>query len=334
MNLKKKIFSIQSNKDFEKIVFKIFNFHMKNNDIYNYYIKLMKINIEKIENIYDIPFLPISLFKTHLITINKSIIKKCKSQYDTIFISSGTTGKKSKHYINDINIYTNSIKNGFELFYGPINNFLFLGIFPNYKKNSSLIYMMNFFINKTSKNGSKFIFYPYDQLDIESIIENSYNKTILVFGLSYSLLDFIKKFKYNIFSKKNIIVMETGGMKGKREEITRDELHFILKNFFSVNHIHSEYGMTEMLSQAYSKNMGDFKCPPWMNVYIRETEDPFYHIKNNNVIGGINIIDLSNYLSCPFISTDDLGLKVDINKFKVLGRIDFSDLRGCNSMVF
>ncbi|WP_185873510.1 LuxE/PaaK family acyltransferase [Blattabacterium cuenoti] len=330
MFLKKKIFSIQSKKDFEKIAFEMFYFHMKNNKVYNNYIKLLKINIRKIEKIDDIPFLPISLFKTNLIYIKN----KNKNKPDIKFISSGTTGKRSKHYINDINIYINSIKNGFELFYGPIKNFLFLGIFPFYKKDSSLIYMINYFINKTYKNGSQFILYPYNKFNNE-IIENNYYKNILIFGLSYSLLDFIEKFKYNIFyKKKNIIVMETGGMKGKREEIIREELHYILKNFFSVKNIHSEYGMTEILSQAYSKKMGVFRCPPWMNIYIRDIEDPFFNIKKNKVIGGINIIDLSNYLSCPFISTEDIGLKINKYEFKVLGRIDYSDLRGCNTMIF
>ncbi|WP_185856413.1 LuxE/PaaK family acyltransferase [Blattabacterium cuenoti] len=328
MNFKKNIFSIDSKKEFEYLTFKIFHYQIKNNEIYRNYIRLLKIDPFRIKTISEIPFLPISFFKTHCIWSSKK-----KSIPEIIFKSTGTTGIKSRHYIADLLIYINSICKGFEYFYGSIETFKFLALFPNNRKNdSSLIYMMKYLIQKTYKNGSRFLSYK------DRISMKEEKKNILIFGLSFSLLDFIEKNKDPIIGyekEKNIIIMETGGMKGKRKEIIREELHHLLKKGFCVKNIHSEYGMTELLSQAYAKKNGIFRCPPWMKIYIRDSEDPLIHREeNNNKIGGIDIIDLSNYLSCSFISTSDLGKKINDEEFEVLGRMDFSDIRGCNLMSF
>ncbi|WP_185862367.1 long-chain-fatty-acid--protein ligase [Blattabacterium cuenoti] len=326
MNFKKKIFSILSKKEFENLTLDIFHYQIDNNKIYRNYLKSLKVNPLEIKNISEIPFLPISFFKTHRIWSSK------KSLPDLVFISSGTKGIKSKHYA-DLSVYMKSIQMGFEFFYGSIKKFKFLGFLPFDRKDSSLIYMVKYFIQKTYKNGSYF-FSLSEKKKINMIFEKN-DKNIFIFGLSFYLLDFIDKYnhieqKQNIFQKK-VIIMETGGMKGKRKEIIREELHQILKKFFCVKEIHSEYGMTELLSQAYAKKNGIFRCPPWMKIYIRDPEDPFLHIENNN-IGGIDIIDLSNYLSCPFISTEDIGRKINDEEFEVLGRMDFSEIRGCNLM--
>ncbi|WP_185863482.1 LuxE/PaaK family acyltransferase [Blattabacterium cuenoti] len=322
MNFKKKIFSILEKKEFDNLTWDIFHYQIQNNKLYKSYLQSLEVNPFEIRNISEIPFLPISFFKTHRI----SSTTNC---YDIIFTSSGTTGIKSKHYIKDLSIYIDSVRNSFEFFYGPIDKFKFLGFFPTDRKDSSLIYMVKYLIQKTYKNGSHFVHHAKNM----HLIPNQNNKNIFIFGLSFSLLDFIEKnnhTKQNDFQNK-VIIMETGGMKGKRKEIIREELHNILKKFFCVKEIHSEYGMTELLSQAYAKKNGIFQCPPWMKIYIRDPEDPFIHVDNNK-IGGIDIIDLSNYLSCPFISTQDLGKKISDNEFEVLGRMDFSDIRGCNLM--
>ncbi|BAM99569.1 acyl-protein synthetase [Blattabacterium cuenoti] len=326
MNFKKNIFSILEEKEFENLTWNIFHYQIKYNKIYKIYLQSLEINPLKIKNISEIPFLPISFFKTHRILSGRRT--DC---YDSVFTSSGTTGIKSKHYVKKLSVYIDSIKNGFELFYGPIEKFKFLGFFPLFRKDSSLIYMVKYLIQKTHQNGSHFV--PYTSYKDIHLISNQNDKNIFIFGLSSSLLDFIEEnnhLKQNKNQKK-VIIMETGGMKGKRKEIIREELHDILKNSFFVKEIHSEYGMTEMLSQAYAKKNGIFQCPPWMRIYIRDPEDPLIHVDNNK-IGGIDIIDLSNYLSCPFLSTEDLGKKINDREFEVLGRMDFSDMRGCNLM--
>ncbi|WP_185858194.1 long-chain-fatty-acid--protein ligase [Blattabacterium cuenoti] len=326
MNFREKIFSISSKQEFDNLTWDIFHYQINNNKIYKTYLQRLGINPFEIKNISKIPFLPISFFKTHRI-LNSNVM----DSYDIIFSSSGTTGIKSKHYVKDLNVYLDSIIKSFEFFYGPIEKFKFLGFFPIDRKNSSLIYMVKYFIKKTYKNGSHFV--PYTSYQDIHLIPHQNDKNIFIFGLSFSLLDFIEKNnKMKQTKHKNeIIIMETGGMKGKRKEIIREELHNLLKDFFCVKEIHSEYGMTELLSQAYAKKNGIFQCPPWMKIYIRDTEDPLIHIDNNR-IGGIDVIDLSNYLSCPFVSTEDLGKKINYNKFEVLGRIDFSEIRGCNTM--
>ncbi|WP_185866247.1 LuxE/PaaK family acyltransferase [Blattabacterium cuenoti] len=322
MNFKKKIFSVLSKNEFENLTLDIFHYQIDNNKIYKNYLQSLKIDPLEIKNISEIPFLPISFFKTHCIWSSKTRIP------DIIFTSSGTTGIKSKHYVADLSVYINSIRKGFEFFYGPIEKFKFLGFIPTDRKDSSLIYMVKYLIQETIQNGSDIVS-SYSNYKYKNWIIPD-QKNVLIFGLSFYLLDFIEKMEKNGY-KENVIIMETGGMKGKRKEIIREELHNILKKFFCVKEIHSEYGMTELLSQAYAKKNGVFRCPPWMKIYIRDPEDPFIHIDNNK-IGGVDIIDLSNYLSCPFISTEDLGKKINDYEFEVLGRMDFSDIRGCNIM--
>ncbi|WP_185852420.1 long-chain-fatty-acid--protein ligase [Blattabacterium cuenoti] len=338
MNFKKRIFSILSKKEFDNLTWDIFHYQIKNNKIYKNYLQYLEINPLEIKNISEIPFLPISFFRTHRV-LSSNTKKSTGDCYDIIFTSSGTTADiKSKHYVKNLSVYIESIRKSFEFFYGPIEKFKFLGFFPTDIKDSSLIYMVKYLIQKTYQNGSCFVPYPYNNYKDIHLIYNKNNKNIFIFGLSFSLLYFIEKYNHlapfrrkKKEEKKKVIIMETGGMKGQRKEIIREELHNILKNFFCVKEIHSEYGMTELLSQAYAKKNGIFQCPPWMKIYIRDPEDPFIHVYNNK-IGGIDIIDLSNYLSCPFISTQDLGKKINENEFEVLGRMDFSDMRGCNIM--
>lgn len=251
MNFKKQIFSINSYDTFSNLALKIFIYQAKYNLLYRKYIKMLNIIPLSIKNIYEIPFLPISFFKTNIVNTNNKSIKK-------IFVSSGTSGISSKHYISDISLYKKNTINIFNFFFDNIQDYRILALLPKNKNNSSLIYMINNFINKTFKNGSRFIDNDYDYLYY--LIKKDNIKTIL-FGTSFSLLDFSEKF-FKPINNKNIIIMETGGMKKERVELPREELHSILKKYFNVKNIYSEYGMTELLSQSYSKMNGIFNSPP------------------------------------------------------------------------
>tara|TARA_B100000927_G_C16433288_1_gene456513 strand:+ start:92 stop:952 length:861 start_codon:yes stop_codon:yes gene_type:complete len=278
-----------------------------------------------INEINKIPFLPISFFKT------KKILSVDK--FEKIFYSSGTTTKsRSKHYISDLKLYQESFINNFRLNYGDINRYTIIALLPNYyeNKDSSLIYMADKLIHLTKSNESGFYLDDYSKLSkklIELDIKNE-RKTILI-GVPYALLDLID---FNQFQLNNTIIMETGGMKGKRKEMVRKELHEKLKLGFGVKKIHSEYGMTELLSQAYSQGDGIFKTPFWMKAFIRDINDA-QNLDFNKKSGAINIIDLANYNSCSFIATDDMGKFVNDDEFEVIGRIDNSDLRGCNLLI-
>lgn len=318
------IFNISSKTEFEELVFEVFKFQFEHNLIYRSFCDLLYKHPSDIKHIEDIPFLPIQFFKIHHILSSVSKIQKT-------FTSSGTTGSiTSKHYVTDLNIYEKSFRKGFNCFYGNIEDYVILALLPSYleRDGSSLIYMANDLIKASKHTESGFYLNNLDELS-ETLhkLENKGQKTLLI-GVSFALLDLIEK---NIFNLKHTIVMETGGMKGRRKEMIRAELHDILCNGFGVSKIHSEYGMTELLSQAYSKGKGVFECPPWMKVLIRDTEDAF-SITNKNKSGGINIIDLANVNSCSFIATQDLG-KTHNTTFEVLGRFDNSDIRGCNLMV-
>jgi phenylacetate-coenzyme A ligase PaaK-like adenylate-forming protein len=319
------IFDISCPLDFEKKALEIFKFQFENNLVYRSFCDLLCKHPSEIKELKDIPFLPIDFFKSHEIKISsKKTIK--------IFTSSGTTGSNlSKHYVTDLDLYEKSFMNCFKVFYGDINDYTILGLLPSYleKNNSSLVYMVNKMIEQSKFPESRFYLDEIDELK-ETILnlEKEKRKTILI-GVSYALLDLIEYHKFNL---NHTIIMETGGMKGKRKELIKSELHKLLKNGFGVNNIHSEYGMTELLSQAYSKKNGLFSTPPWMKILIRDTEDP-QSILPLTKTGGINIIDLANINSCPFIATMDLGkLHVD-GQFEILGRFDQSDIRGCNLMV-
>ena len=319
------IFDISCPLDFEKKALEIFKFQFENNLVYRSFCDLLCKHPSEIKDLKDIPFLPIDFFKSHEIKISSKKTSK-------IFTSSGTTGSNlSKHYVTDLDLYEKSFMKCFKVFYGDINDYTILGLLPSYleRNNSSLVYMVNKMIEQSKFPESRFYLDEIDELK-ETILnlEKEKRKTILI-GVSYALLDLIE---YHKFDLKHTIIMETGGMKGKRKELIKSELHKLLKNGFGVNNIHSEYGMTELLSQAYSKKNGLFSTPPWMKILIRDTEDP-QSILPLAKTGGINIIDLANINSCPFIATMDLGKLHEDGQFEVLGRFDQSDIRGCNLMV-
>lgn len=323
---KKSIFNISNHVDFEKVSIEIFQFQATHNLVYNTFLNYLKVDINKVKKLNQIPFLPIQFFKTHkIISSEKKIVQT--------FLSSGTTGmQQSKHYVTDINLYEQSFKKGFENFYGNIENYTVLALLPSYleREGSSLIYMVNKLIKDSKNQDSGFYLHNLNELATKLIRLDKANKKVLLIGVTYALLDLIELHKFHL---KNTIVMETGGMKGRRKEMIREELHQILCDGFGVKTIHSEYGMTELLSQAYSKGNGVFECPLWMKIIIRDTEDPFTFLPKGKS-GGINVIDLANINSCSFLATQDLGKIYQNNTFEVLGRFDNSDIRGCNLMVF
>jgi len=320
-----RIFDIKNVGDFEALALEIFRFQYLQNPVYREFCQYIKRSPEKVDLLEEIPFLPISFFKSH-----KVIAHERPSQM--VFESSGTTGSTtSKHLIADLSLYRSSFQGGFEKFYGNPRDYCILALLPSYleREGSSLVFMANELIENSKHSESGFYLNEYELLH-EKLIELEQKKTkTLLLGVSFALLDFIEKYQLKL---NHTIVMETGGMKGKRKEIIREELHNKLKNGFGVNKIHSEYGMTELLSQAYSSGNGIFKTPPWMQAYTRDTEDPL-QIQQHNKTGGINIIDLANVYSCSFIATQDLGKTYADGNFEVLGRFDNSDVRGCNLMV-
>ncbi|SFZ89588.1 Acyl-protein synthetase, LuxE [Flaviramulus basaltis] len=319
------IFSTKNQADFENLALQVFRFQFENNSVYRSFCDLLCKHPSDVKTIKDIPFLPIQFFKTHNILSSKETIK-------TTFTSSGTTGSAtSKHHITDLNIYKQSFKKGFEQFYGTIEDYVILGLLPSYleREGSSLIYMVDNMIKISNHTESGFYLNNISEL-IETLIKlDSEGKKVLLIGVSFALLDLVETHKFKL---KNTIIMETGGMKGRRKELIRNELHKKLKEGFGVNSIHSEYGMTELLSQAYSKGHGVFNCPPWMKILTRDTEDALT-IQNTGKAGGINVIDLANINSCSFIATQDLGRVNNDGSFEVIGRFDNSDIRGCNLMV-
>lgn len=319
------IFTIESKDQFNDIAIKIFNYQAEKNLVYKEYLFHLGTNISSVKKIEEIPFLPIEFFKTHpVISGSEQILKT--------FYSSGTTGiERSSHHLTDTTIYEKSFITSFERQYGKLNNYCVLALLPTYLENesSSLVYMINHFIQESAHSESGFYLNNISELAFK-LKSLDQNKTkIFLIGVSYALIDLAEKFPMNL---SNIIIMETGGMKGKRKELTKNELHNFLISRFGVKSIHSEYGMTELLSQAYSTGQGKFFTPPWMKVLIRDTYDPFSQLENGKS-GGINIIDLANINSCSFIETKDLGKINENGSFEILGRFDYSDIRGCNLMV-
>ena len=319
------IFDLKSEISFKKKTLEIFKFQFDNNNVYRSFCELLCKHPSEINDINDIPFLPIDFFKTKAVITSNSNIQQT-------FTSSGTTGSKtSKHHVKDLKLYENSFIKGFEQFYGSINNYTILGLLPSYleRDGSSLVYMMNTMIEKSNSPKSGFYLKDLEKLrDTIFELESKKEKTLLI-GVSYALLDLIESYEFKL---EHTIIMETGGMKGNRKEMVKSELHSILKKGFGVEHIHGEYGMTEMLSQAYSKRDGFFSTANWMKVLIRDPEDNMT-ILTNGKCGGINIIDLANIHSCSFIATQDLGKVHSNGLFELLGRFDQSDIRGCNLMV-
>ena len=323
--MQKDIFNIQNAQDFSKVAIAVFKHQFQNNRVYRSFCDLINVHPSDVQKVSDIPFLPIQFFKGR-----KVVASKDKAQ--EVFTSSGTTGNRtSKHFVTDINFYKESYRKGFHHFYGNIKEYTVLALLPNYleRKGSSLVYMVDEFIKKSNNVESGFYLDNFKELTQKLIALDKKGQKVLLIGVSFALLDLIEKQQFNL---KNTIVMETGGMKGRRKELVREELHTILREGFGVAEIHSEYGMTELLSQGYSKGKGIFNSPPWMLVLTRDTEDALsIHPAGKN--GGINVIDLANYNSCSFIATQDLGKVHKDGTFEIIGRFDNSDIRGCNLMV-
>lgn len=303
----------------------MFRFQYDNNAVYRQFCELLKVEKGSVKSLKEIPFLPIQFFKSHEVLSDEKPVQE-------IFTSSGTTGMiTSRHLVTDITLYEESYRKAFSEFYGNIEDYAVLALLPSYleRQGSSLIYMVEDLIKLSNNPNSGFYLHNHDDL-IEKLTElEKQGQNIILIGVTYALLDLIEKRKFNL---NNTIIMETGGMKGKRKEMIREELHQQLCDGFGVSAIHSEYGMTELLSQAYSLGNGIFECPSWMNILIRDTEDALTYVDYGKT-GGINVIDLANINSCSFIATQDLGKKYPNNSFEVLGRFDNSDIRGCNLMV-
>jgi hypothetical protein len=331
-----KVFNING-LDFNELAIEIFHFQYVNNPLYKNYVDVLQVNCQSIKSFIQIPFMPIQFFKSHAVKTTSFIP-------EITFESSGTTQTiPALHHIKDLNLYKESMIKTFESFYGSIQNWCFIGLLPSYieRKNSSLVYMVDQFMRLSGHSDSGFYLTDYSKLyHVLQKLENNNQKTLLI-GATFALLDFCRQYQLNLH---HTTVMETGGMKGRElqgisGEITRAQVHEILKKAFSNSLIHSEYGMTELLSQAYSKQDGIFHGPPWMKILIRDEDDPFL-VQEGNVLktseplrGVINVIDLANIYSCSFIATDDIGKLYGDGSFEVLGRLDESDLRGCSLMV-
>lgn len=319
------IFSIKNNKEFIKTALKVFRFQHENNLVYRRFCDFLNTDITEVKTLEQIPFLPIQFFKSEKVLSNENPI-------EITFTSSGTTGNQtSSHFVTDVSMYEQSYLQGFSQFYGNIENYVVLALLPSYleREGSSLIYMVEDLIRKSNNPNSGFYLHNYNDL-IEKLIQlDDSGQNVMLIGVTYALLDLVERQSFNL---KNTIIMETGGMKGRRKEMIREELHSVLQKGFGVDAIHSEYGMTELLSQAYSLGNGIFDCPSFMKILIRDTEDALTFVGNGKT-GGINVIDLANINSCSFIATQDLGKKYDNGSLEVLGRFDNSDVRGCNLMV-
>lgn len=324
--LASKIFTIQTEEDFKQTSLEVFRYQYENCIPYRRFCELLHTDLNRVRDIKDIPFLPIEFFKSH------KILDKSTNNIDCIFTSSGTTGmERSQHYVADNKMYEQSFLKAFELFYGKTSDYTILALLPSYleREGSSLIYMVDRLIKDSNNPSSGFYLHNTQEL-VENLLEQEKKgKKTLLIGVSYALLDLIEDF--DIPTLNHTTIMETGGMKGKRKELIKQELHKILSEGFGVKHIHSEYGMTELLSQAYSKGNGSFLCPPWMNILTRDTEDPLSYVTYKT--GGINVIDLANLHSCSFIATQDLGKLHMDGSFEIIGRFDNSDIRGCNLLL-
>ncbi|MBD1429373.1 MULTISPECIES: acyl transferase [Sphingobacterium] len=325
MIAKESVFSIQNEEDFNRVALEVFQYQFENNKVYQQYVRNLHIDTSAISHYSEIPFLPIQFFKTQKVSTLDSMPQ-------ITFTSSGTTGMiNSQHHVYDLEWYEMSFRKAFEQFYGSIKDIAVLALLPSYleREGSSLIYMVNDLIQASQQPESNYFLYNHDELYATlQQLQAKGTKTLLI-GVTYALLDFVEKYKVDF---PELIVMETGGMKGKRKEMIREELHHILCTGFGVSAIHSEYGMTELLSQGYSKGQGLFQTPKWMKILIRDTNDPLTLIPNSNT-GAINVIDLANIHSCSFIATQDLGKIYPDQSFEILGRFDNADIRGCNLLV-
>ena len=318
------IFTIDNQAQFEEMCMRVFRLQVENNEVYREFVQLLGRRPDQVTGWEQIPFLPIEFFKS------RDILSSSR-QIEAVFTSSGTTGSvPSRHLVTDLMVYRKSFTLGFEYFYGRPEDSIILALLPSYleREGSSLVYMVNELIDLSGSESSGFYLNNMEELASNLTELDRSGKKILLLGVSYALLDLIALKPFNL---KNTIIMETGGMKGRRKEMVREELHMLLKAGFGVDQIHSEYGMTELLSQAYSAGNGIFECPPWMKILIRDPEDPFQFLSRNRT-GGVNVIDLANFNSCSFIATQDLGRARQDSSFEIVGRFDHSDIRGCNLM--
>lgn len=322
---KEQVFSIDNHQAFTDTALQVFKYQAENCTVYRDFIAGLNIDPAKVEAIEKIPFLPVEFFKSHRVL-------STESEPEVTFTSSGTTGMiTSSHLVTDVSWYVDSFRKAFKLFYGDVEQYTILALLPAYleREGSSLIYMADDLIKQSNNPDSGFYLYNHEELYHQLKKQQEAQKPTLLIGVTFALLDFVERYQID-FPK--LIVMETGGMKGRRKEMIRQELHQQLCEGFGVRAIHSEYGMTELLSQAYSKGEGIFYCPPWMKILTRDPNDPL-EILQNNKTGGVNIIDLANINSCSFIATKDLGRVYDDDTFEVLGRFDNSDIRGCNLLI-
>lgn len=319
---------LEDNFNFNEFALKLFDYQYEHNIVYRQFVDLLKIDKSSIDSYLKIPFLPISFYKTHKVISGNLNEQK-------IFESSGTTGQiNSKHFVADLSLYEQSFLKAFQQFYGNIEDWIVLALLPSYleRDTSSLVYMADVLIQKTKSEHSGFYLYNYDTLKdkLDELQTKKYsNKKILLIGVTFALLDFAEQYPMDL---SNVIIMETGGMKGKRPEMLREEIHAILNKAFHTTNIHSEYGMTELLSQAYSFGNGIFQAPKWMKIVKRDIYNPML-VTENTGRGGLNVIDLANIHSCAFIATEDIVQIHSDNTFEVVGRIDNAAIRGCNLMV-
>ena len=320
------IFKTKNPRTFRATALEVFNYQSRYTPVYRDYLSALRVDPQKVTQVDQIPFLPIEFFKSHPVMVEW---KKA----EVVFESSGTTGTNpSSHNVADASLYEKSFTTAFRQFYGKPKNICILALLPAYleRSGSSLVYMMDHLIKESKHPDSGFYLDNLDEL--ASLLEkrNADGHPTLLVGVSFALLD-LAELHPRVLSE-NIVVMETGGMKGRRKEMVRSELHEQLKKAFGLGAVHSEYGMTELLSQAYSKGEGLFTCPPWMKILIRDPNDPL-SLLGTGQSGGINVIDLANLNSCSFLATGDLGKVHEDGSFEVLGRFDHSDIRGCNLLV-
>lgn len=322
--LKERIFNITDN-TFEATALEVFRYQYEKVSVYNQFCSLLNKTPDKVNTLADIPFLPVEFFKSHTVLAEGTKAAE-------VFESSGTTGSiSSKHHVADLELYEQSFVKGFEHFYGPVNDYAILSLLPSYleRGNSSLVYMARQLMDLTGKADSGFFLNEYEKLlSLLNELKERKQKTLLL-GVTFALLDFAD---FTTLNFPELIVMETGGMKGRREELTRAEVHQRLTRAFGVDKIHSEYGMTELLSQGYSKGDGLFATPPWMKILMRDVSDPLY-TDAVQTQGAVNVIDLANLYSCAFIATGDMGKKYADGSFEIAGRLDNAEIRGCNLMV-
>ncbi len=314
-----------SSREFIQAALEVFRYQAENVAVYGEFIHALGINPSSVDTLEAIPFLPVEFFRS------QKIIDR-HHEAGIVFESSGTAGTaRSRHHVASPELYNKSFTKGFERFYGPVRDWCFLALLPSYleREGSSLVYMADHLIRNSEHPQSGFYLYEHEKLMTELRKLQSAGQKTLLLGVSFALTDLAEEYREDL---SGITFMETGGMKGRKKEMIREEVHALLRESFGLRTVHSEYGMTELLSQAYSEGDGLFRTPPWMRVMIRDTHDPFTILPPGNS-GLINVIDLANYHSCSFLSTADLGRTHTGGTFEILGRSDNSDIRGCNLLI-